>query len=194
HATRRERRAGRQGDHLRRAAASLHARAPRGSPGAGVTGATTPFPQRGNTMKSSRRMTGVVGAVAALALLATGCAGGGGGGNDPAAEKVYIQAIADDPMGLNGQLVSGATPSMFSGQIFDTLIRINDKGDLSPGLAKEYELSEDGLTLTLTLQEGVTWHDGEPFTAEDVKFNLEEIVELQTFGSQLAARIASVEI
>ncbi|MCP2635684.1 ABC transporter substrate-binding protein [Microbacterium sp. HD4P20] len=140
----------------------------------------------------ARRTIGIVGALAAAALVMSGCTGG----NADAAgeEKVYVQAIGDDPMGLNAQLVSGAAASMFSAQIFDTLIRIDDAGELSPGLAEEWELSDDGLELTLHLRDGVTWHDGEPFTAEDVKFNLEEIVELQTFGAALAARIAGVEV
>ena len=37
-----------------------------------------------------------------------------------------------------------------------------------PGLAKSWEIAEDGMTYTFHLQEGVTWHDGEPFTAKDV--------------------------
>jgi peptide/nickel transport system substrate-binding protein len=130
-------------------------------------------------------------ALAAAALALSACSGGAQGDE---AERVYVQAIADDPMGLNGQLISGATPTMFSGQIMDTLVRLSDTFELSPGLAEDWQLSDDGLQLDLTLREGVTWHDGEPFTAEDVKFNLEEIVELQSFGAPLAARIESVEV
>lgn len=140
--------------------------------------------------RNRRRMLGLAAAVAAAALALSGCAGGGGSGGG---ERVFVQAIGDDPMGLNAQLVSGAAASMFSAQIFDTLIRIDDTGELQPGLATSWELSDDGLELTLHLREGVTWHDGEPLTAEDVAFNLEEIVELQTFGASLASHIASVE-
>ncbi len=142
-----------------------------------------------NVMTSRIRGLAAIAAVAGLAL--TGCAGGGAGGGE---ERVYVKAIADDPMGLNGQLVSGATPTMFSGQLMDTLVRMSDQYELNPGLATEWTLSEDGLDLDMTLREGVTWHDGEPFTAEDVKFNLEEIIELQSFGAPLAERIDSVEI
>ncbi|MCB0010682.1 MAG: ABC transporter substrate-binding protein [Anaerolineales bacterium] len=43
---------------------------------------------------------------------------------------------------------------------------------LEPRLATGYEVSEDGLTYTVSLREGVTWHDGEPFTAEDVVYSI----------------------
>lgn len=138
----------------------------------------------------SRRLRGALAIVGAAALALTACASGGSGDE----ERVYVRAIGDDPMGLNAQLVSGATPSMFSAQIMDTLVRISDEYELSPGLAEEWTLSDDGLDLDLQLREGVTWHDGEPFTPEDVKFNLEEIIELQSFGAPLAARIDSVKV
>ena len=43
-------------------------------------------------------------------------------------------------------------------------------GTLEPMLGKSYDVSEDGLTYTVHLREGVKWHDGEPFTAEDVAY------------------------
>ncbi len=56
------------------------------------------------------------------------------------------------------------------------------KDDLSaaPGLATEWESSEDGLTWTITTRDGVTWHDGEPFTAEDIEFTFNTILENET--------------
>jgi ABC-type transport system substrate-binding protein len=46
-------------------------------------------------------------------------------------------------------------------------------GDLIGDLAESWEVSDDGLTWTFHLRQGVTWHDGEPFTADDVKFTIE---------------------
>jgi peptide/nickel transport system substrate-binding protein len=56
------------------------------------------------------------------------------------------------------------------------------KDDLgaAPGLATEWTSSEDGLTWTITTREGVTWHDGTPFTAEDVEFTFNTILENET--------------
>jgi peptide/nickel transport system substrate-binding protein len=61
---------------------------------------------------------------------------------------------------------------------YDLLINFA-KDDLSaaPGLATEWESSEDGLTWTITTRDGVTWHDGEPFTADDVAFTFNTIID-----------------
>lgn len=56
--------------------------------------------------------------------------------------------------------------------IFDKLVEKDENGYI-PWLAKEWEMSEDGLEYHLILQEEVKWHDGKPFTAEDVAFTLE---------------------
>jgi peptide/nickel transport system substrate-binding protein len=64
---------------------------------------------------------------------------------------------------------------------YDLLINFA-KDDLSaaPGLATEWESSEDGLTWTIKTREGVTWHDGTPFTADDVAFTYNTILENKT--------------
>lgn len=56
---------------------------------------------------------------------------------------------------------------------YDTLMQVDASGTPQPWLAEEVEVSEDGLTYTLTLAEGVTWHDGEALDAEDVAFSVE---------------------
>ena len=57
--------------------------------------------------------------------------------------------------------------------IYDTPIAIAPTGEFIPELATDWTVSEDGLTWTLTLVEGATFHDGTPLTSEDVKFSLE---------------------
>lgn len=54
---------------------------------------------------------------------------------------------------------------MVAGDIYESLLRYGPDLSPMPSLAREWEVSEDGLTYTFHLQEGVTWHDGEPFFA-----------------------------
>ena len=54
--------------------------------------------------------------------------------------------------------------------IFEGLTRIDQNGGVQPDLAKSWDISADGLTYTFHLQSGVKFHDGSPFTADDVKY------------------------
>lgn len=56
--------------------------------------------------------------------------------------------------------------------IFDTLLERDEKGSI-PWLAESWEISSDGTEYTLYLREGIVWSDGEPFTANDVKFTFD---------------------
>jgi len=65
--------------------------------------------------------------------------------------------------------------------LFDRLI-VNDENQVPKKgqLASEYTISEDGKTIKFVIRKGVTWHDGEPFTAEDVKFTVEYLSKIPT--------------
>lgn len=58
-------------------------------------------------------------------------------------------------------------------------------------LAESFEVSADGLTYTIRLRDGVTWHDGQPFTSEDVRFTL-DLVKNPDSGSLYAVKFATV--
>lgn len=151
-------------------------------------------------MVSRKRIwTAAVSLAAASAIALAGCSSADDGGNTTdggdgdGAERVYVEAITGDPTVLNPQFGGGPIPLRLGFAIMEPLVEVNDQYEVGPALAKSWEISEDNLTVTFELEEGVEWHDGEPFTAEDVVFNFEEIIPLQTFGAQIAERISSVE-
>lgn len=82
-----------------------------------------------------------------------------------------------------------------AGQIFDSLLAIDDDMNPTlPSLATSLpEIDEIEGSYTFTLREGVKWHDGQPFTAEDVKFTFEEILQYDIFGA-LYFKDTTVEI
>src|SRR5215831_19132086 len=51
--------------------------------------------------------------------------------------------------------------------IYDTLFAQDEKGEIKPQMLDKYDVSADKLTYTLTLRDGLYWHDGQPVTAED---------------------------
>ena len=79
--------------------------------------------------------------------------------------------------------------------VFEGLTRIDRDGLVQPALATAWTVSEDGLTYTFELAQGVTFHDGTPFDAEDVVFSLERAMAEDSTNAQkgLFEPIASVE-
>ncbi len=68
--------------------------------------------------------------------------------------------------------------------LYDTLVWKDSTGELIPWLAQSWEESDDGLTYTFQLNDGVTWHDGMPLTAEDVAFTF-DYFRSQTISPQV---------
>ena len=76
--------------------------------------------------------------------------------------------------------------------LFDGLTSHNGKNEVAPGLAKSWEFDETACTYTFHLEEDVVWHDGEPFTAEDVKFTIEAVMDPEN-ASENAPNFEDVE-
>ncbi|WP_274424294.1 ABC transporter substrate-binding protein [Chelativorans sp. YIM 93263] len=80
--------------------------------------------------------------------------------------------------------------------IFEGLTRIGPNGNVQPALAESWEVSDDGTVYTFHLREGVTFHDGTTFDAEDVKFSLERAMAEDSTNAQqqLFSAIETVEV
>ncbi len=81
--------------------------------------------------------------------------------------------IQPEPPGLMMGLIQNGPTQMVAGNIYESLLRYDTELNPQPSLATSWEVSDDGLTYTFHLKEGVTWHDGEPFSAEDVVFSVD---------------------
>ena len=122
-------------------------------------------------------------AMLALAIAAAGCGGDddeeGSGAATATSEEgasggTLVFGTASDPVVLDGALVSDGESLRVIDQIYETLVSLKPgTTELEPGLAKSWEISDDGLTYTFELQEGVTFHDGTPFNAEAVCANFD---------------------
>ncbi len=99
--------------------------------------------------------------------------------------------VQPEPPSLMLGLVQNGPTQMVAGHIYESLLRYDTDLSPMPALAKSWEISDDGLTYTFHLQEGVTWHDGEPFSAEDVVFSADEF--LRETHSRLRVSLAYVE-
>jgi peptide/nickel transport system substrate-binding protein len=84
------------------------------------------------------------------------------------------------PVNLDPSSGSNDPEVLFNHLIYDYLLDVAPDTSIVPNLASEYNVSEDGLTYTLTLAEGVTFHDGSPLTAEDVVFTYNRLKEVES--------------
>lgn len=83
--------------------------------------------------------------------------------------------IQPEPPGLMLALVQNGPTQMVSGNIYEGLLRYSKTLEPQPGLAESWTISPDAKTYTFKLKQGVTWHDGKPFTAADVLFSIETL-------------------
>ncbi|MEH0970316.1 ABC transporter substrate-binding protein [Micromonospora sp. CPCC 205546] len=121
------------------------------------------------------RVSRRVAAVAVVGVLAlTGCSSptatstGAGGGT-------LVVATAGEPDALNPVLNYGVDGGSL---IFDGLVARDARNELVPALARELPtVSADGRTVTAKLREGVLFHDGTPFTAQDVVFTYQAVLD-----------------
>jgi peptide/nickel transport system substrate-binding protein len=115
----------------------------------------------------------------------------GEGGEGPETAPFVVARTAD----IDGR--DPATATAFQtvqtlGLVYDTLLDTGSDGELEPGLATEWEVSDDGTEVTLQLRDGVTFHDGADFTAEDAKATLERVLDPDT-GSVVASNLGNVK-
>ena len=71
---------------------------------------------------------------------------------------------------LNSAVQSGIVTGFPGAQLFASPLRYDDSWTPQPYLAKSWEISDDGLTVTLNLVDNAVFHDGEPITSSDVAF------------------------
>lgn len=99
------------------------------------------------------------------------------------------------PAQLDPAFASADSEILVLSNVYDYLVEIDAANEIRPGLAESWETSDDGLTWTLHLREGVTFHDGSEFGSEDVVWTFERLRDPEAGlpTADLYANVASVE-
>lgn len=125
-----------------------------------------------------------------LSLLLAACAGqpteATTGGEEPAptsAEPVQVRiGWAGSPDTLNpGTAVLTEAYTLFE-LVYDSMYQLNLDGSYSLELAESAEVSDDGITWTFKIRSGISWHDGQPLTANDIAFSYNFYQQNQDFA------------
>jgi peptide/nickel transport system substrate-binding protein len=88
----------------------------------------------------------------------------------PQPEGTLRVAVSTFPNTLDAPITAEQQARNSARPLFDSLLWVNDEGDIEPALAESWEISDDGLEYIFHLREGVTFHNGEPFNADSVVF------------------------
>ena len=144
-----------------------------------------------------------------VAMAATALVGCGSGNSDTKGTKDAEETEGGSAESESGVLYSNGGPTeffetpwlnpgayMYNKVLYGHLLfadenlqPIADEGDL----AESYELAEDGSTLTMTLRDGIKWHDGEDITAEEVQWNIEYSLKTTVLNSVFRSTFEAIE-
>ena len=112
----------------------------------------------------------------------------------PTAGGTLIVAADTEPRNLNPAMVASNGVFFVSSKVVEPLAEMDYGSGLRPLLATSWIGADDGLSFTVKLREGVTFHDGQPFTSADVAFSAMEVWKpLQNLGRVVFADLVAVD-
>jgi oligopeptide transport system substrate-binding protein len=107
---------------------------------------------------------------------------GGASGQELAAEQVLHWGNASEPQSLDPHRSEGTPDSNIQRDLFEGLINELPNGDLIPGAAASWEISDDLLTYNFNLRREARWSNGDPVTAEDWVYSLQRSLDPKTLS------------
>ncbi|WP_309080479.1 ABC transporter substrate-binding protein [Zhihengliuella sp.] len=143
-----------------------------------------------------RQLAAPAAVVLASTLALSACSSGGTaeGGGEPVSGGTLVYASGDaEPTCLDPHVGGNYPQALLASQFLETLFTKDDGGEIVPWLATGAEVSEDGLTVTLELREGIEFTDGAPFDAAAVKANIEHVKDPETLSSTGYLAMAKVD-
>ena len=153
-------------------------------------------------MKNWKKLLSLTAACALSVSLLAGCSGtttpssesGGETASASGGGDMFNIALTAAFTGFDPLRTNDSASTYVNVQIYETLYRINtETGEYDPLLAESLpEYSDDGMTVTIKLREGITFHDGTPFNSEAVKYTF-ELIQDPDFGSARASIANSIE-
>jgi peptide/nickel transport system substrate-binding protein len=109
---------------------------------------------------------------------------------EPVAGGTLRMGMQADPTAFDPQKTSATAIWRVVEHVYDTITRIKPDLTVEPSLAESWDISEDGTVYTFHLRQGVTFHDGTPFTADDVAFTYARLLAPETASTSTASLLS----
>jgi len=124
------------------------------------------------------------------AMALSGC-----GGSKSASKNGKILTIEEGPdvETIDPALNQAADGANYITMLSDNLLRLDKDGKIAPSLAEKYEVSDDGLTWTFHLRDGLKWSDGSPLTANDFVYSWQRMVDPEVAAPYAETMLGMVE-
>jgi len=138
---------------------------------------------------------GLIAACVCMALIGPACLGQSTEGKGSSPDTVDVIHLSGGDYGYPTPFMHYPRgPGIYKmNLIFDSLIERDDKG-LVPWLAESWDISSDGKKYTFNLRDDVLWSDGEPFTADDVKFTIDYEKEHPPISAYDLSTVSEIEV
>ncbi len=142
-------------------------------------------------MRKITKITSLVMFVLVTAIALCACAGDK---DDTASLKdsITIGIAQDLEDGLDPHYVTAAGTKEILFNIYEGLVKYDSDGNLIPAVASDYVISDNGLTYTFTLRDGIKFHDGSAVTTQDVKYSIERCTGTDG-GTPLVAAFSNIK-
>ena len=100
--------------------------------------------------------------------------------NNQTNKDLLFLHLGGEPTYLNPILSTDSPSSAVEGFVFSGLFRTDSNLELEPDLLDSYTVNSDGTHYKFKIKKNIQWHDGAPFTAHDIKFTFDKILDKKT--------------
>jgi peptide/nickel transport system substrate-binding protein len=137
-------------------------------------------------MRTLRRLTIVAGVLAVGLLLAMA---------PQAAAETILRVVMHSDLKIVDPIWTTAYIVRNHGYLnYDTLFAMDAKGEIKPQMVDKYDVSRDQLTYTITLRDGLLWHDGQPVTAEDCVASVKRWAAKDSMGQKMTGFVKELQV
>src|SRR5437870_534664 len=113
----------------------------------------------------------------------------------PAAEETTLKVVMHSDLKIVDPIWTTAYIVRNHGyMVYDTLFAMDAKGEIRPQMVDKYDVSADKLTYTLTLRDGLLWHDGKPVTAEDCVASIKRWSAKDSMGQKMISFVQDLQV